>query len=850
MAVEVTYDVLGIKSDDLAVEVIRQFVDPDPLFFSVDNRPINDLAQRDVDIIGFIDTELRPVIHIPVANLAALKAIPATDRFDNQVAHVDSPNEWWKFDAGSSAANDDIRVAQPTAGSGRWLRLADETHLTVHRAVADLTALAAIPAVDEVDNQIIHVDSEQVNYKLDTGSAATADGKHIVTATGGGRWFRLHGDGTVAPAGTIHHDTASLIHNQAVANDWKTTATGDPVNDHLDELATRGVFVAKIGGASPDYAGTAIRTALSDFQNSGREFALFIVREDMVFSGGALTIDKPFKMVGQSAGQYDLSFNGTDVLTIDTEATTAPGFAEAEFIRINIDRGAAGTGGIIFPKDSSLRMRFGKITDAATGPTVDFIRFTADGIIELEATSLVAIANQSLISGVTLTVTCRRCNIADTVGETFSATTVELYLLEGTLFFTDDFTNVTTLRVWLDGTSILSGDTQIPTGFTNLEVSGHDFWTPRFATLGISFSDAVNFNISSHLELANSVISLGSTVITVSRSDLKISGSGRGSDGTRIEGSPSATGNNIITLTGSRIRIEGIVFRSSPSVASHTGTVISGTLDGLEIVGCEFQAEGSNDTGAAILLGSSGAFARDRNLVRDCWVRSSPDGTPAVWRGTVIVVNGSGLIENAMVEDFEVNGINAACTNNPIHTGGRVSNCVVDMSGIISAAAVGINAQGVLLTNCRVRCPGLASNQDGAIAIKVANAGNTSTGEGAVVSNCQISGEGTTGARRIGIGISIPSTSDQCKISGCGIKDFRIHGIKIEGDLNIVAQNIITSIDDGAAGGIAIEALSGADNNRVSDNIETGTGGTPYVDGGTGNHFDTANTDNTGNKSV
>jgi len=849
MAPEIVYDVLGVKSDDLAVEVIRQFVAPDPLFFSVDNRPINDLAQRDVDIVGFIDTELRPVIHIPVANLAALKAIVAADRFDNQVAHVDSPNEWWKFDASSTATNDDVRVAQPTAGTGRWLRLADETHLTVHRAVADLTALAAIPAVDEVDNQIIHVDSEQVNYKLDTGSAATADGKHIVTATGGGRWFRLHGDGTVAPAGTVHHDTASLIHGQAVAADWITTATGDSVKDHLDELATRGVFVAKIGGTSPDYAGTAIRTALSDFQNSSREFALFIVREDMVFSGGALTVDKPFKMVGQSAGEYDLSFNGSDVLTIDTEATTGPGFAEAEFVHINIDRGAAGTGGILFPKDSSLRMRFGKITDAATGPTVDFIRFTADGIIELEATSLVAIANQSLISGVTLTVTCRRCNIADTVGETFSATTLELYLLEGTTFLTDDFTSVTTLRVWLDGTSILSGDTQIPTGFTNLEVSGRDFWTPQFAVLGLSFSDAVNFNISSHLELANAVISLGSTVITVSRSDLKISGSGRGSDGTRIEGSPSATGNNVITLTGSRIRIEGIVFRSSPSVASHTGAVISGTLDGLEVVDCEFQAEGSNDTGGAILLGSSGAFARDRNLVRNCWVRSSPDGTPAVWRGTAVVVNGSGLIENAMVEDFEVNGISATSTNNPIHTGGRVSNCVVDMSGIISGAAVGIGAQGVLLTNCRVRCPGLGTNQDTAIAIKVTNAGGVTTGEGAVVSNCQISGEGTSSARRIGIGISIPSGSDQCKISGCSIKDFRKQGILIAGALNIVVHNIISSINDGTDSPAIETIVTTGLNNLIDANLETTTSG--YVNGGGAtNHFDVANTDNTGNKTV
>ncbi len=112
MAPEVTYDVLNIKSDNLGLEVIRQFVAPDPLFFSVDNRPLNDLGQRDVDL----NTKIEDRIHDAVSDLFVLKAIPATDRFDGQLTTVNSiPGAIYRFASASTAAPDGTNNVQPDA---------------------------------------------------------------------------------------------------------------------------------------------------------------------------------------------------------------------------------------------------------------------------------------------------------------------------------------------------------------------------------------------------------------------------------------------------------------------------------------------------------------------------------------------------------------------------------------------------------------------------------------------------------------------------------------------------------------------------------------------------------------
>lgn len=55
------------------------------------------------------------------ATVAAVKAIAAADRYDNQVVFIEELGAFFYFDAASSATGDDTTVIQPTVGTGRWL---------------------------------------------------------------------------------------------------------------------------------------------------------------------------------------------------------------------------------------------------------------------------------------------------------------------------------------------------------------------------------------------------------------------------------------------------------------------------------------------------------------------------------------------------------------------------------------------------------------------------------------------------------------------------------------------------------------------------------------------------------
>ncbi len=71
-------------------------------------------------------------VHSPVADITALKAIPATGataRADNQICLVDagptSGAALYQFDAASSASGNNNTIVTPTSGTGRWLKIAD-----------------------------------------------------------------------------------------------------------------------------------------------------------------------------------------------------------------------------------------------------------------------------------------------------------------------------------------------------------------------------------------------------------------------------------------------------------------------------------------------------------------------------------------------------------------------------------------------------------------------------------------------------------------------------------------------------------------------------------------------------
>lgn len=129
-----------------------------------------------------------------VETVAALKAIGSTARTDLQPVYVEELDAWFHFDAGSSATGDDYNVITPTAGSGRWLRVAtmaegsgqniataatiddlDNTKPVVRLTGSTATSLRGILAGG--DNQrlsILNVSSADVTLVHESGAVGTA----------------------------------------------------------------------------------------------------------------------------------------------------------------------------------------------------------------------------------------------------------------------------------------------------------------------------------------------------------------------------------------------------------------------------------------------------------------------------------------------------------------------------------------------------------------------------------------------------------------------------------------------------------------------------------------------------
>jgi hypothetical protein len=82
-----------------------------------------------------------------MATMTTLKAIPADRRVAGMLALVVADGSLWRFHASSALTGDDILVAAPGAGSGRWLRMPGATTLVMPFtfATADAAALLTIP---------------------------------------------------------------------------------------------------------------------------------------------------------------------------------------------------------------------------------------------------------------------------------------------------------------------------------------------------------------------------------------------------------------------------------------------------------------------------------------------------------------------------------------------------------------------------------------------------------------------------------------------------------------------------------------------------------------------------------
>lgn len=82
-----------------------------------------------------------------VATIAALKAIPAANRYSGLVVSVAADGSLWYFNSTSVLSGQDILVVTPDAGSGRWLRVPGGVDLAIPftAAAADGTVLFTFP---------------------------------------------------------------------------------------------------------------------------------------------------------------------------------------------------------------------------------------------------------------------------------------------------------------------------------------------------------------------------------------------------------------------------------------------------------------------------------------------------------------------------------------------------------------------------------------------------------------------------------------------------------------------------------------------------------------------------------
>lgn len=86
-------------------------------------------------------------IATPVASVTALKAMAPSTRVAGMLAVNTANGQTWRFHASSSLTGDDILVATPDSGSGRWLLVpgAHRLQMTIAYTTADAAALLTVP---------------------------------------------------------------------------------------------------------------------------------------------------------------------------------------------------------------------------------------------------------------------------------------------------------------------------------------------------------------------------------------------------------------------------------------------------------------------------------------------------------------------------------------------------------------------------------------------------------------------------------------------------------------------------------------------------------------------------------
>lgn len=169
------------------------------------------------------------LLHAPVANAAAMTAIPANERANGMLCLDLGQDIVWVFDSGSAVAADDW-TRQPDAGSGRWLRK--------NVSLADLSATTAGHGAHLVSSQ----DAGGFTAQTTTEGQVQELYQHLFSAVGGyvpiplSAWREVSATGDVADiagiGGVLASDTTPVYDAVATSNEGEilwATGNADPI---------------------------------------------------------------------------------------------------------------------------------------------------------------------------------------------------------------------------------------------------------------------------------------------------------------------------------------------------------------------------------------------------------------------------------------------------------------------------------------------------------------------------------------------------------------------------------------------------------------------------------------------
>lgn len=173
-------------------------------------------------------TPVPTTLGTPVANIAALKAVGASDRVDNQSRAVGSPAQVWIYSTstGSGFASDDLTVVKPTdvllASNGRWYPASPSavvpTIAALRLAVSgkqQTIAVQAYASISDGGGGTFDYDSSDTTTADDGGTIIVAGArryKRRYTGSVSPRWFGAKADGTNDRAAITLAIAAALAH--------------------------------------------------------------------------------------------------------------------------------------------------------------------------------------------------------------------------------------------------------------------------------------------------------------------------------------------------------------------------------------------------------------------------------------------------------------------------------------------------------------------------------------------------------------------------------------------------------------------------------------------------------------